>query len=179
MDGALEFMAGPNGARVFAAIVAVVALTVVWRTIRSRRRESQLALARQNFHHQREHLEAKFYQIASNSGKPRGLEWVGVDFEDSVVYARDRSSGQLSAFVGVTIRFAAIAGEAMEGVEAVGNLKAATSVFRFEGGHWSKKGRWCTDGRAIFNLNPAEAVQFYQANLELVCQDSPHLAKMH
>jgi hypothetical protein len=178
MDGVWEF-AARNSAQLIAAAAVLVALFLAWRLVRARQREAQLARARQNFHHQREHLEAKFYQIASNSGKPRGLEWVGVDFEDSVVYARDRNSGQLSAFVGVTIRFAAIAGGAMEGVEAVGNLRAATSVFRFEGSHWSKKGRWCTDGRAIFNLNPAEAVQFYQANLELVCQDSPHLAKMH
>ncbi len=34
------------------------------------------------------------------------------------------------------------------------------SVFNYD------RVRWTTDGRAIFNLNPTEAVQFYQANLE-------------
>ena len=54
----------------------------------------------------------------------------------------------------------------MEGVEAVGNQRAATAVFRIDQGQWS------TEGRAIFNLNPTEAVQFYQANLELVAQEA-------
>jgi hypothetical protein len=44
----------------------------------------------------------------------------------------------------------------------VGNLRAATAVFRVERGHWA------TDGRALFNLNPTEAIAYYQDNLELV-----------
>jgi hypothetical protein len=57
----------------------------------------------------------------------------------------------------------------MEDVEAVGNLRAASAVFR------SQRGVWQTDGRALFNLNPSEAVAFYQDNLELVA----HEAAMH
>ena len=72
--------------------------------------------------------------------------------------------------MGVTISFEAVPGGGMEEVEAVGNLRAATAVFRVDKGHWA------TDGRAIFNLNPAEAVRYYQDNLELVCDESPHVA---
>ena len=50
----------------------------------------------------------------------------------------------------------------MEEVEAVGNLRAATAVFRVE------NGTWATDGRTLFNLNPSEAIAYYQDNLELV-----------
>ena len=101
-------------------------------------------------------------QIASRSGKPRGLEWTSCDFDDAVVYARDRRSGELSAFVAITIGFEAVEGGPMEGVEAVGNLRAATAVFRV------RRRSWATDGRAIFNLNPTEAVRYFQENLELV-----------
>jgi hypothetical protein len=79
-----------------------------------------------------------------------------------VTYARHRDSGELTAFVSVTIGFEAIEGGGMEEVEAVGNLRAATAVFRIERGHWA------TDGRALFNLNPVEAVAYYKENLELV-----------
>ena len=150
------------GATILCVIVAV------WRPIRARIREKQLARARRDFHRQRERLEAKFLSLASRSGKPRGLDWVRCDFEDDVIYTRDKQSGELSAFVGVTIGFEAIAGGGMEEVEAVGNLRAATAVFRVD------RGNWATDGRALFNLTPSEAVTFYQENLELVAQELAH-----
>jgi hypothetical protein len=142
--------------------VVVVAAALAWRPVRAKLRQRDLARARKDFRRRREHLEAKFLQLASQSGKPRGLEWVRCDFEDDVTYARNRRSGEISAFVGVTVGFEATLGGGMEDVEAVSNLRAATAVFRIE------RGIWRTDGRALFNLNPSEAVAFYQENLELV-----------
>ncbi len=147
------------------AILAVVYFA--WRPYWSMRQEKMLARARREFHLRREQLEAHFVRRASNSGKPRGLRWVDCDFDDDVTYARDRHSGRLSAFVATTISFEAVEGGGMEDVEAVSNLRAATAVFSFD-----EKTRWTTDGRAIFNLNPAEAIQYYQANLELVAQEA-------
>jgi hypothetical protein len=159
------FMAGWWVPAIAASAVAVIVVSLVWRPIRVRLRENQLARARKDFHRQRERLEARFFTLASQSGKPRGLEWVRCDFEDDVIYARHRQSGELSAFVGVTIGFEAIEGGGMEEVEAVGNARAATAVFRVERDHWA------TDGRALFNLTPAEAVAFYQDNLEFVAKE--------
>jgi hypothetical protein len=139
-----------------------IAWAIAWGPIRARLREQELQRARRDFHRQREHLEARFVRLASASGKPRGLEWVRCDFGDDVIYARHRASGELTAFVSVTIGFEATAGGDMEDVEAVGNLRAATAVFRSDGDRWS------TEGRALFNLNPVEAVAYYQENLELV-----------
>lgn len=150
---------------VIAVLLVLLAGACAWRPIRARMRDHELARARRDFHRQREHLEARFFHLASGSGKPRGLEWVRCDFEDDVLYARHRQSGEISALVGVTIGFEAIEGGGMEDVEAVGNLRAATAVFRVEGS------RWATDGRALFNLNPAEAIAYYQDNLELVGQE--------
>ncbi|MEX2139629.1 MAG: hypothetical protein WD894_10230 [Pirellulales bacterium] len=152
-----------------AALVAIVAIAayLLWRPYRTVRQEKSLARARREFHLRREQLEAKFLQRAGESGKPRGLRWTDCDFENDVTYARDKRSGQLSAFVGVTISFEAIQGGGMEDVEAVSNLRAATAVFSFD-----EKRQWYTEGRAIFNLNPTEAIQYYQANLELVAQEA-------
>jgi hypothetical protein len=143
-------------------LVLLVAVALVWRPLFSALREGQLAKARKDFHRQRERLEAKFFDLASSTGKPRGLRWSNCDFEDDVAYARDRRTGELSAFVCVTISFEAIAGGPMEHVEAVGNLRLATAVFRHVGG------RWQTDGRALFNLNPTEAIAHYHEYFEIV-----------
>lgn len=169
MEGEIIFMASWWVPAIAALVAAMIVGALAWRPIQARRRENQLNRARRDFHHQRERLEAKFLTLASSSGKPRGLEWVRCDFEDDVIYARHRQSGELSAFVGVTIGFEAIAGGGMEDVEAVGNARAATAVFRVE------RGQWATDGRALFNLSPSEAVAFYQDNLEFVAQElAPH-----
>ena len=146
---------------VFLATVAIVS-AVAWRPWRSAMREAQFARLRREFHLHREHLEARFVKLASGSGKPRGLDWVRCEFDDGVIYARDRHSGQLSAFVAIVIGFEAIEGGGMESVEAVGNLREATAVFRVQ------QGRWSTDGRAIFNLNPTEAVEYFHKNLEMI-----------
>lgn len=151
-----------------ASILVAAVVALAWRPVRAKIREHELARAQRDFHRQREHLEARFLRLAGSSGKPRGLEWVRCDFDDDVIYVRHRQSGELSAFVSVTIGFEAIEGGGMEEVEAVGNLRAATAVFRVEHGNWA------TDGRALFNLNPTEAIAYYQDNLELVGQEFAH-----
>jgi hypothetical protein len=145
------------GALLFGGIVA---LLYQWPKIRCRRRHRLLQQARQQFHLRREYLEARFFTLASQSGKPRGLEWVECDFDDGVRFARDRQSGELRAFVGVTIRFRAVEGGGMEDVEAVGNYRAATAVFYYDGKSWN------THGRVLFNFNPDEAIEHFRHELE-------------
>jgi hypothetical protein len=79
-----------------------------------------------------------------------------------MLMARDRANGELVALVGVTIGFEAIEGGGMEDVEAVGNLRAATAVFTWNGSDWT------TGGRAVFNLEPREVVERYRENLDPV-----------
>jgi hypothetical protein len=145
-----------------AVLGAILAAALVWRPVRAARQESLLAKARLQFHRQRERLEARFFQLAAASGKPRGLAWTDCDFEDDVVYARDRRTRQLSAFVGVGISFEAVAGGGMEENENVQNVRVASAEFNY------RNGQWTTSGRAHFNLNPTEAVRYYEASLELV-----------
>jgi hypothetical protein len=146
-------------------LVVIVLPLLLWRPLRTARREARYTRARQEFKLQRERLEAKFFSIAASSGKPRGLRWTDCEFDNLVTYARDRKSNELSAFVGVTISFEAIEGGLMEGVEAVGNLRAATAVFQYRGRGWE------TQGRVMFNLNPSEAIAYYESLVELVGQE--------
>ena len=143
------------------ALLAGVAIGFAW--LRSRRPSRvNLERARKLFHLRREWLEAKFFTLAANSGKPRGLEWVDCDFENPVSFARDRHTGRLRALVGVTVRFRAIEGGGMEDNPNVGNLRAASAIFLLDGEEWS------TAGRVLFNLNPLQAIEHFRKELEVV-----------
>ena len=113
------------------------------------------------FHKRREMLEARFFEMARSLGKPRGLRWLDCDWFDEVTFARDRSSGLLTAFVGINIRFEAIEGGDMEDVAAVSTVRDAVAVFHFH------QGSWGTGGKALFNMNPQGALE------KLVAQFDP------
>lgn len=139
-------------------VVAGVAILAVlaWRPLRRLAREAEANHARELFRRQREHLEADFLRAAAASGKPRGLRWKGCDWGRDVELAREHGTGRLAALVSVTIQFEAVPGSDMEGLPAVGNLRNASAVFFFD------RGRWHTVGRAVFNMNPDEAIAHFQ-----------------
>jgi len=138
----------------------IVAAVLVWRPMRHFGREVQAERARELFRLQRERLEAQFVTAASATGKPRGLRWKDCAFENQLELARDRHTGQIVALVPVTIQFEAIAGSDMEGLPAVGNLRSASAVFFFE------RGQWKTVGKAVFNMNPDEALEHFKNQYE-------------
>jgi hypothetical protein len=117
--------------------------------------------AREQFCEERDRLYADFFAAASNSGKPRGLRWKALDWTPAEglpepTFARDRNTGDIVALVPVTIRFEAIPGSDMEGLPAVGNLRNASAVFFY------RRGAWHASGRAVFNLNPDEALAHFK-----------------
>lgn len=105
-------------------------------------------------------LGESFRRTADALGKPRGLTWVNCELGAGVRFARDSKTSELFALAPVTISFAAIPGGGMEEVEAVGNLRAGTAIFVWRGGKWQ------TDGRAVFNLEPAETLAKYPESLQ-------------
>jgi hypothetical protein len=123
-------------------------------------RESDERRAIESFRVRREQLEARFFDMARRSGKPRGVKWCECDWQPAVEFARDRNSGLLAAFVAVNIHFEAIEGGDMEDVEAVGKVRDAAAVFHYRHGNWG------TGGRALFNMNPATAVTRLEAQYE-------------
>ena len=145
------------------ALVAVLLIVVgpgVLRRRRQDRDEASRQAARRTFLQQREHIEAKFVDLASANSSPRGLRWSNCEFSDGVSFALDRASGELAALVGIAVSFEAIEGGGMEEVEAVGNLRAATAVF-----HHTPNG-WTTRGRAIMNLEPDQAIEHFSDKLD-------------
>jgi hypothetical protein len=145
---------------------AVLAGGVVWLLMRRRLRafgkDVQVERARELFKLQRERLEAKFLTAAAATGKPRGLRWRDCQWGADVELVRERRTGQIAALASVTIRFEAVEGSDMEGLPAVGNLRNASAVFFFHRGHWD------TVGKAVFNLNPNEAVEHFKNQYERI-----------
>jgi hypothetical protein len=131
-----------------------------WRPLRRWGGEVQAERARELFRLQRERLEHQFFMAASATGKPRGLRWQECLFEGPAEFARDRQSRQLIALVPVTIRFTAVEGGDMEGLPAVGNVRNASAIF------YLHRGQWLTAGKAVFNMNPDEALRHFQKQYE-------------
>lgn len=139
-------------------MLIIVAVTAVPLLKRWQRREAATAIKR--FRLQRERLEARFIDLARSLGKPRGLRWLDCDWLDAVTFARDRQSGLLTAFASINIHFEAVEGGDMEDVAAVGTVRDAVAVFHFQGGAWG------TGGKALFNMNPQEAIERLVAQFE-------------
>ncbi len=114
------------------------------------------------FRMQREQLEAKFFDLARGRGIPRDLRWVECDWLPEVTWGRAIEDGMLTAFVGVNIRFEAIEGGDIEDVEAVGLVRDAAAIFHFQ------DGRWGTGGRAMFNMDPVDAIDRLSGQYEPV-----------
>ncbi len=146
-------------------LLAVIAFTAVPLARRWQRNEARRAT--KLFHQQRELLEAKFFDMAQSNGKPRGLRWLDCDWFDTVTFARDRNSGLLAAFVGINIHFEAIEGGDMEGVAAVDTVRDAVALFHFH------QGKWGTGGKALFNMNPQEAIERLVAQFDPLPADLP------
>jgi hypothetical protein len=147
------------------AVVLVIGLIAAWlafgavrRTLFARRAERAI----RQFARSREQCQAGFLEAAGASGKPRGLIWKQATLSDQLLLARDRANGELVGLVGVTVSFDAVAGGAMEEVEAVGNLRAATAIFTHNGRDWT------TQGRTLFNLEPREVLERYRDSLDPV-----------
>jgi hypothetical protein len=148
----------------FVATLAAVlgALGVMaWPYLRRYRSANRFERARKRFHLRREWLEVDFLKLASAASTARGHQWRDCEFEDEAFFATDRNTGQLRAFVGLTIYFSAADGGHRDAAELT-SARAATAVFLFNGRDWG------TDGRALFNLNPFEAIERFQHELEQV-----------
>jgi hypothetical protein len=125
------------------------------------------ARAREEFFAQRPELQRRFFEAASASGKPRGLRWKSIDWQDGVELVREKDSRRLAALVGVTIAFEAIPGSDMEGLPAVGNLRHGSAVFFYH------RGAWHTTGKVIFNLMPDEVITRFAAQYERIPPHPP------
>ena len=106
-----------------------------------------------------------YFSGGGRQGKADAPRWSNCEFDDAVSYVRHRTTGELSAFVAVTVALEGISHLTTSATDLMSNLQAGTAVFRFDKDHW------VTDGRVIHNLSPNEAIRFYQNDWEMVGQE--------
>jgi hypothetical protein len=133
----------------------------VWRLGRA----VQVERARELFRLQHERFEQALLAAAADTGKPRGLRWVGCEIAGDAVIARDPRTRQIFAFVPVTVRFEPVEGSDMEDAPAARDPRTATALFAFH------RGEWATDGRVLFNLDPRQAVGHFDGRFRVI---DPH-----
>jgi hypothetical protein len=121
-------------------------------------RAVQVARARELFRLQHERFEEHVLKAAAATGKPRGLTWVACLITGDAVLAR-AAAGGIVALVPVEVRFEPEAGSDMEENPMAREPRPATAVFTFA------RGGWHTDGRVVFNLDPAKAAATFGATL--------------
>jgi hypothetical protein len=119
-------------------------------------RAVQVERARELFRLQHERFEEMALTAAAATGKPRDLTWAACAITGDAVLARG-PAGAILALVPVEVRFEPVAGSDMETNPAATEPRPATAVFTFARGHWH------TDGRVVFNLDPARAAATFGA----------------
>ena len=112
------------------------------------------------FDSHRTSLEQQFFSRASTGGTPRGLIWLRCEWQPTRVLLRDRTTGGICLLASVNVAFAAVEGGDMEDVAAVSMIRDASAVFQLTPTGWQ------TSGRALFNMNPAEALQKLNASYQ-------------
>jgi hypothetical protein len=134
-----------------AAIALAVVLVIGWKKWRQAQRQKLFQTAVAQFPRQ-QNLSDLFLRAANATGKPRGLRWKSCELAGKPLFATDKKSGEILALSGASIGFEAIPGGDMEEVEAVGDIRYVTVVFVYRNHEWQ------ADGRAIMNLEPAQAL---------------------
>ena len=118
--------------------------------------------ARELFRLQHERFEEMLLKAASETGKPRGLRWLGCSITGDAVLVRDTATRQIVALVPVLLTFEPIEGSDMEDVSAARDPRPATALFTFEKGHWH------TTGRIVMNHTPHQAIAAFGTQFKLI-----------
>ncbi len=140
-------------------IVIVLVLAVfIYRHARLFGHHVQIERTQELFQLQHERLEAQFLQAALASGNPPGLRWRACRFNQEIVFAREKQSGQLAAFVGMEAELEPM--EPANGQAAPPGHGAA--LFYFQRGHWH------TSGEAFLNFTPAQVLEQFRPRYEPV-----------
>jgi hypothetical protein len=159
-----------GGRELFAGLISAFAAAILtfhlMRPFFRRRSQLRLRTLLNRFAWQREQLEARFFDVAGRSGEPPGWRWETIDFARAVSFARDRSTGRLSALVEVEIGLVPSGTPTLAIGEEPQRRQHATAVFQVV------RGRWTTKGRFLDNMSPREALHRFPDRYEALPQTS-------
>ncbi len=136
------------GVLIWAGILSVCVLAASWfflrRPLRQIFEDVHVDHARELFHQQREWLEARFITALTRVDYAEGQRWESAQWEDEVLWARDRQTRHLLALVCVHFDPAPF--------DLMAISRHATALFEY------RKGRWHVEGKRLDEVRPDEAV---------------------
>lgn len=100
---------------------------------------------------QEEWLEARFVALTRSMLANGEEEIVDSEFDPPALFARDRTTGQLVAFLDVTVRFGSEPTAAPD-APVPGSSRQGTAVFHY------RHGQWGTNGRILFDMTALDAL---------------------
>lgn len=143
-------------------LATTVVILVVWRVLARVRYHVLFQQARRQFHRQRERLEAKLVRQIAVPVVAGEVEWADCEFDDEVLFLRERRGGRLAAVVLVTL-----------GTESAWlpptepeSRRCGVAVFRFD------KHGWTADPKVYMNLTPEDVVREFSGTMEVLCRDT-------
>ncbi len=145
-------------------LVILLLLILLWRIFRGPPPKEAIE---QMLSRREKQLRQEHFERASQSGKPRGLRWIEIEWGEETTLAWDRPNQLWVALTETTIRFEAVEGSDMEGLPAVSNLRTSTALFFFD------KGDWRASGKTIFNLTPGEVLERFASQYERQDPNNP------
>lgn len=86
----------------------------------------------------------QWFGAAGVSGRPKWLTWAGYESFGEPLFVRE------FGLVPVVVRFEPVPGAPLDDVPQAREPRAVVAVFRW------RRGRWTTEGRAVFNLTPQQ-----------------------
>ncbi len=136
------------GVLIWAGILSVCVLAASWfflrRPLRQIFEDVHVDHARELFHQQREWLEARFITALTRVDYAEGQRWESAQWDDEVLWARDRQTRHLLALVCVHFDPAPF--------DLMAISRHATALFEY------RKGRWHVEGKRLDEVRPDEAV---------------------
>lgn len=143
-------------------LATIVVVLVIWRVQARIRRHVLFQRARRQFHRQRERLEAKLVRQIAVPVVAGEVEWADCEFDDEVLFLRERRGGRLAAVVLVTL------GTETSWLPPADpeSRRCGVAVFRFE------KNGWIADPKVYMNLTPEDVVREFAGTMEVLWRDT-------
>jgi hypothetical protein len=137
----------------------LAAWLIVRGPIRHYREQRLVALARLQFHRQREWLEAGFLGALAKIDPLERLRWEDAHWHDEVLWARDRQTRLLLAMIGVHFDVHAF------NEDGAIRPRHSTALFEY------RKHRWFAEGKRLDEVRPDEAVVLHLHRYEPVATE--------
>ncbi|MGB9688917.1 hypothetical protein [Thermogutta sp.] len=142
-------------------LAVAVIIAALWRPLRRLQGRTVFERARREFHRQRESLEAKLVRQIAVPVVAGELEWVDCEFDDEVLYLRERGGQRFAAVVLVTL------GTESEWLPATEeSQRCGVAIFRFDKDHWT------VDPKVYMNLTPEDVVRQFSGTMEVCFRES-------